>query len=164
MKILGLAKPLLNRKRSKIEPLKKISEDEYKYSFSVTAQNLILNEFESNGCGWVGVNRWIAVLLTHLFSFDLREPCHIHDAEWSIPLDQKSPRHRMQSDNNLEANLAIKIEEYRNHPEKLSPFRRKLYESSAIYRRAYSWSIDNLPQKYHAVVTAIGKKHYWHHS
>jgi len=158
--LLKFLKPFVHK--TKIEPLKRVSDSAYKYNFSQAAEILMHSNFVSNGCGWNGLNKWLVLLLTRLFSFDLREPCHIHDAEWSIPIDQKSPEHRMGSDNDLEMNLVTKIEEYRNHPEKLDPVRYWLYSNIPLYRKALEWAIDNLPQMYHALVAGIGKKHYWH--
>lgn len=129
-----------------------------KYKASVEAIVLSERGYESNGCGAVGTKKWIAHLLTHLFSFDLRAPCYWHDVEYSLSRTIKTQDRKHKADSNFEKNLVIALKAY---PGKLSPLRKMAYIYFKPYRDLVDWVINNLPKLYHAAVIAGGNKAYW---
>lgn len=114
--------------------------------------------FQSNGCGATGTKKWLAYLLTNLFSFDLSEECHAHDLEYSLSRTIKSDKRKFEADNNFEINLRNRLKDY---PENLSSLRKWAYRNIPVYKKLVDWAIENLPSIYHAAVVAGGRKAYW---
>lgn len=128
------------------------------FLISSPARDLLNNEFKGNGCGSKGMNLFLVHILTNIFSFNLKEPCKIHDAEYSIPKHLKNEKRKSKADLNFKLNIEKVLTEY---PEKLSPMRKKLYKNIGRYRQLVDWAIDRLPEYYHGAVVVHGDKSYW---
>lgn len=124
---------------------------------SVFAWQCYDNDYRGNGCGVDFTPFWLRRYGTKPVGCDLTTACVLHDAEYLVPLDDRTNEHFRECNKALRANLMVLCQK----PLK-SGWRKWLCKVSRSYRQFRNRVIDNLPNWYYSIVSSpVGHHYYW---